>query len=319
MALLEVVEVSRAEGTSVVVHPISFALEPGSKVAIMGATGSGKSSLLKLIAGLLQPTQGSIYFNGEKVLGPDEQLLPGHSWIAYLSQHFELRNNYHVYELLEMASKIEKEEAEIIFRICDIDHLLKRRSNQLSGGERQRISLAAALIRKPGLLLLDEPFSNADMLHKEVLKNILEQVNTQLKTAIIMVSHDPLDILPWAEQLLVLKEGRLIQTGTPDEIYYDPKNEYVASLTGHYNILTPTELRSLGLSPTSETATKIIRPQELTLNTNGEGVAATITKKNFLGSCFLIIAVAEGHEIKVITTMKQWEKGEQVFISFCEH
>ncbi len=318
MALLEVVNVSRAEGGLVVVHPISFVLERGSKVAIMGATGSGKSSLLKLIAGLLQPTEGAVYFEGEKVLGPDEQLLPGHPWIAYLSQHFELRNNYRVHELLEMASKIEKEESEMIFRICDIDHLLKRRSNQISGGERQRISLAAALIKKPRLLLLDEPFSNADMLHKEELKNILQQVNMQLKTAMIMVSHDPLDILPWAEQILVLKEGRLLQTGTPDEIYADPRNEYVASLTGHYNILTPTELRSLGLSPASETSTKVLRPEHLTLTTNGKGLAATITKKIFMGSYFLICADAAGHEIKVMSTMKQWQEGEQVFISLQE-
>jgi iron(III) transport system ATP-binding protein len=315
MSLLEVQDVSRRENNNTVLQPISFRLETSSRLAILGATGSGKSTLLKLIAGLLQPTSGTIYFEDKKVLGPEEQLLPGHSSIAYLSQDFELRNNYYVHELLDMASKIEPTEAATIFNICRIDHLLKRRSNQLSGGERQRISLAATLIKKPKLLLLDEPFSNADQIHKAMLKNILQKVNEQLSTAIIMVSHDPLDILPWAEHLLVLKEGKLVQTGTPHAVYHNPKDEYVAGLTGYYNMFSPTELRMLGIKPISNTSAMIIRPEQLKLDKKGEGIRAVVSKQMFMGSYHIMAVALQDREVQVMSLNNNFCVGEQVFIT----
>ena len=144
------------------VDDISFSQKAFQKIAIAGETGSGKSSMLKMIAGLLQPDQGMIYFNDKHVLGPDFKLIPGHPDIAYLSQHFELRNSYRVEELLSYANKLSEEMANAIFEVCMISHLVKRRTDQLSGGERQRIAIARALIRTPKLLLLDEATSALD-------------------------------------------------------------------------------------------------------------------------------------------------------------
>ena len=158
MALLEVQNLSKNINGNLAVNHISFSQKKFEKIAIAGATGSGKTTLLKMIGGLIQPDSGDILLNQQKVLGPDYKLLPGHEKIAYISQHFELRVNYKVYERLEMANKMEDAEAQQIYKVCRIEHLMNRKTDELSGGERQRVVLASLLTTKPELLLLDEPF-----------------------------------------------------------------------------------------------------------------------------------------------------------------
>ncbi|MES2881147.1 MAG: ATP-binding cassette domain-containing protein, partial [Bacteroidota bacterium] len=172
MSLLELKNVSKKEGENFLVHDISFTQQPAQKIAIAGATGSGKTTLLKMIAGLAQRSAGEIYFEEKRIEGPDEQLIPGHPQIAYLSQHFELRNHYRVCELLEMVSAVSIEMLTTIAGICKIGHLTSRYTHQLSGGERQRIALAITLAAAPKLLLLDEPYSNLDAIHKNILQKV---------------------------------------------------------------------------------------------------------------------------------------------------
>ncbi len=136
MGLLNVSGVSKKEGEDYLLKNINFIQEPFQKLAIAGSTGSGKTTLLKIIAGLIQPDAGEILFEGSRVKGPLERLLPGHHHIAYLSQHFELRNNYRVEELLQMANKLSNADAKLVYQVCRIDHLLKRWADELSGGER---------------------------------------------------------------------------------------------------------------------------------------------------------------------------------------
>ena len=232
MPELIVDHISRNEKERVVLHDINFSMQKGEKIGLMGETGSGKTTLLKIIAGLIQPSTGKVVFQDKRVKGPDEVLLPGHPPIGYLSQHFELLNNYYVEEILDMHNKNSDEAAQTIYQLCKIDHLMRRRTNEISGGERQRISLAKTLIGNPSLLLLDEPFSNLDGINKKIIHQVLENIFKEQLFTCIMVSHNPDEILSWADRLMVLKEGHLIQMDETQAVQQNPANAYVAQIIG---------------------------------------------------------------------------------------
>jgi ABC-type sulfate/molybdate transport systems ATPase subunit len=242
MSLLSVSSVSKQEGSRFILNDISFTQDIGQKIAVAGETGSGKSTLLKAIGGLSQPDSGTVLFEGKKVLGPEERLIPGHKKIAYLSQHFELPRFYTVENILGYENRLSNDDAALIYEVCRITHLLTRDTEQLSGGEKQRIAMARSLISSPRLLLLDEPFSNLDMIHKAVLKEVIHDVGEQLQVTCILVSHDPLDTISWADTLLVLQNGRIIQDGHPEQIYKQPANLYAGALLGGYNLIQPSAL-----------------------------------------------------------------------------
>ncbi|HXB96336.1 MAG TPA: ABC transporter ATP-binding protein [Puia sp.] len=231
------------EFLQVALPQINFTQHKGSHLAIAGETGSGKSTLLRIIAGLATPVEGAVFFEGTRVATPLERLIPGQPGIAYLSQYFELWHHYRVEEVLSYANDLGAEEAAALYRLCHIDHLMHRRTDQLSGGERQRIALARLLVHPPRLLLLDEPFSNLDMIHKRILKKVIRESTHRYDITCILVSHDPYDTLSWADELLILREGRIHQQGPPGEVYSRPRDEYAAGLLGEYAIVNGEYLR----------------------------------------------------------------------------
>jgi putative spermidine/putrescine transport system ATP-binding protein len=316
MVLLDVRGIGKEEKTGFSVKDIHFSQVQYQQIAIVGETGSGKTSLLKMIAGLMQPDSGGIFFEGSRVLGPLEKLLPGHPRIAYLSQHFELRNNYRVEEELEARNKLTEEEARAIYEVCRITHLLKRRTDQLSGGERQRIVLARLLTTAPSLLLLDEPYSNLDRHHTQIIKAVLKDLVEQWKISCIMVSHDAEDLLSWADRVLVMREGRLIQDGSPETIYEQPLDSYTASLLGEFNLLEH-RLAAM-LLPGKEWNKEqkwMLRPEQLSLvEKELSPVNAIIRDMYYCGSHYMAVADIMGQELKVRTTSKL-NKGDTVGLS----
>jgi ABC-type sugar transport system ATPase subunit len=272
---------------------------------------------MKIIAGFLKAEAGTVMFEGNRVPGPDEVLIPGQIGIAYLSQHFELRNNYRVIELLEMASQLNDKEAGRIFKICQIEHLLQRMTNQLSGGERQRIALSRLLITKPRLLLLDEPFTNLDTFHKNIINQVIHQISDELGITCMLVSHDPVDVLSWADELILIKDGIILQQGSPKEVYYSPINEYAAGVLGNYNVLNENNssiAKELGLANSKFPV--FIRPEQFIVSDKKENtVCAVVAKILFCGSYSLIHVNSNGTNLIIQAQNHSISIGDTVYIS----
>ncbi len=303
MVLLEVSGLQKKEKTGFAVQDIQFNLEAGCNLAIIGETGSGKTSVLKMIGGLMQPDSGTIKLSGERVYGPHEKLLPGHPGIAFLSQHFELRNNYRVEEELECKNLLSEEAAAEIYDVCRIRHLLKRRTDQLSGGERQRIVLARLLTTSPSLLLLDEPFSNLDCAHTRIIRDVLKEITSRFQITCIMVSHDAEDLLSWSDRILVMRAGVIIQDNDPVTIYEQPMDEYTAALLGEYNLL-PADHFSPG-NEILKGKQYMFRPEQIKLSSAGDcTLPGQVKEAAYCGSYFMLKVEAGGLLLKVRATTK---------------
>lgn len=312
MAFLEVKELFKKEGDTDAVNGISFTQQPFQKIGIAGETGSGKTTLLKMIAGLIQPDAGEVYFKNEKVQGPFDQLIPGHRGIGYLSQHFELRNNYWVNDFLEMANKLPDEEANRIYAVCEIEHLLRRRTHQLSGGEKQRIALARLLTGSPQLLILDEPFSNLDTLHKRTMKQVVENLGDQFGITCIMVSHEPADLLAWADELLLLKDGRIVQQGSAQQVYSKPVNEYAAGLLGEYSLVDAAVLHL----PVTASQKLFLRPDQFHIGSVEEhSYKGMVEAVHYRGAYSLLEVVFQQQRFFILQYRQAFQKGDPIYFS----
>ncbi len=312
MSLLSVSNIYKKHGEEVVVNNVSLTLEKGQKVAIAGETGSGKTTLMRIIAGLGQADSGEVLFEEKKVKGTSEKLMAGHQGIAYLSQHFELNNNYRVEEIINYANNLTKESSDALIDVCHIRHLLKRVTQTLSGGERQRVALARLITQTPRLLLLDEPFSNMDLIHKNTLKAVIEFASGRMGITCMLISHDPYDLLPWADELFVMQNGRIVQRGAPIDVYRSPINTYVAGLLGKYSLITLELATSL---PGGYSRKPYIRPEEIFIVENdAESLPARIQKVLFYGS-YYDLEVAIANQILTVRTEKPgFMEGEVVYI-----
>lgn len=317
MSMLQVSGVVKELQGVRVVDNVSFTQQYKQKLAIAGETGSGKSTLLKMICGWVQPDAGQMMFDGKKIIGPEDQLLPGHPGIGYLSQHFELRNHYRVHELLEMALKIEQANADKIFEVCRISHLLRRRTDQLSGGEKQRIATARLLVSAPKLLLLDEPYSNLDMVHRNILKEVIKDIGEQLHITCLLISHDPIDILSWAEEIIVMKGGKILKQGTPANLYFNPSDSYIAGLFGTYTELSPLQQKIFVTDGSKQlsNASIFVRPGQFSINTDSQGVAGKVLQVEFLGSSYDIDILIEDFVVTVKSTRPNLKTGDEVYVS----
>jgi ABC-type glutathione transport system ATPase component len=317
--LLQVSRINLLEAGHQVLLDISFNQAEFRKLAIAGETGSGKSTLLQTIAGLVQPSSGEVRFAQKRVKGPQEHLIPGHPGIVYLSQQFELPRFLRVEQILQYANKLEPAEAENLYEVCRISHLLSRRTDHLSGGERQRIALARLVLSSPRLLLLDEPFSNLDITHKHILKAVIRDISELLHITCILISHDPLDTLPWADEIIVMHAGKIIQQGTPAQIYHQPINTYAAGLFGNYNVIPAAPAKafsqSMGL-PHHPQKSLLIRPENLKITTSpGKALPGKVEQVAFFGAFYEIEVRLAKVNLKVKTETGNYKQGDPVFIT----
>lgn len=229
-------------------------IQPKKITAIIGESGSGKSTLLRLLYGLLSPDEGEVQFKGERIWGPEEKLIPGHDAMKMVTQDTDGLNVYakvwdNIAVLMPNTDVAAKEErTNQVLKQLNILHLADKQAFYLSGGEKQRVAIARALITRPEVLLLDEPFNQVDTSFREGLQQDIRQIVKETGLTVIMVSHDPAEVLSMADELIVLKEGEIVEAGHPKTLYQNPQNLYTARLLTNCNILSKEDAAYCGIS-----------------------------------------------------------------------
>ena len=318
MAFLKITGITKYGDDGPILRNVSFSQRRSHRIAIIGETGSGKSTLLKIIAGPIQPDAGEVFFENKVLSGPGERLVPGHPEVGYLSQDYDLPKFLRIEQVLEYSRTLSKEDANRLFEICQIDHLYNRKTDHISGGERQRIAIARLLITYPKVLLLDEPFSNLDRGHKAILKTVVADIEAKLKIGVILVSHDPEDILPWADAIIVMKEGKILQKGTAESIYQKPSTEYTAGLLGNYTLIDPAKsIFSKYLNNNGRKRKKIlVRPEAFDVHLKKKrGVSGRVISVNYFGTHDEVTVDCGGESICISTVPFLLKAGKKVHVS----
>jgi iron(III) transport system ATP-binding protein len=228
-------------------------LDEGKIIALAGESGCGKSTLLSLIYGLLNWEQGEIIFEGQKLMGPKGNLVPGEPEMKFVAQNFDLMPYATVAENvgkfisnINLAKK--KETVNELLDVVGLSEFAKVLPKNLSGGQQQRVAIARALSVLPKLLLLDEPFSHLDFARKIELREKLFRYVKEKNISLIISTHELQDIIPWLDQIVILENGRLIQNDNAEETFKNPYNIYVAKLFGEVNIFSESEMNDYGIS-----------------------------------------------------------------------
>ena len=235
MATLDIKRVTKAYGTTPVLHGIDISIRDGEFLVLVGPSGCGKSTLLRMIAGLEAITGGDIAIGGRVV----NDLPPRDRNIAMVFQDYALYPHKTVAENIGFGLKVRKATPETIklkvdeaAAILQIGHLLERRPGQLSGGQRQRVAMGRAIVRDPQLFLFDEPLSNLDAQLRAEMRLEIKKLHQRLKNTIVYVTHDQVEAMTLADRIAVMRAGHVEQLGTPDEIYNHPRTKFVAGFTG---------------------------------------------------------------------------------------
>jgi ABC-type sugar transport system ATPase subunit len=250
------------------VREIDLEVERGKILAIVGESGSGKSTLLKLIYGLLAPDSGEILCNDTLVPGPHEKLIPGHDGMKMVAQDFNLHPFTKVYDniagmLANIHLEVKRQKTIEVMEFLKIDHLAQKRVVDLSGGEQQRVAIARAVITDPEILLMDEPFSQVDALLKNQLRADVKRLSEHLGITIILVSHDPADGLSLADQMVILRNGTVLESGTPENLYNNPQYLHTAQLLANCNVISAADAHVAGIEAKKDTV--VIYPEWIEL------------------------------------------------------
>jgi multiple sugar transport system ATP-binding protein len=237
MAEVALLDVSKSYGAVEAVRNLSLSIANGEFVVLLGPTGAGKTTTLRLIAGLEQPDRGDVLIQGRVVT--DE--VPAERDVAFVFQQYSLYPHLTVYDNLafplrsparRMNEQLVRRRIRQVAELLHIEQKLGNRATALSGGEMQRVAIGRALVREPAVYLMDEPLSSLDAKLRAELRLELKRIQRELGTTILYVTHDQIEAMTMADRIGVMSEGALIQLGTPREIYERPHNAYVASRLG---------------------------------------------------------------------------------------
>lgn len=286
-------------------NDISFSLEKGKILSIIGESGCGKSTLLKLIYGLYDLDEGSVFWNEKEILGPKFNLIPGMEYMKYLAQDFDLMPFITVAENVgKYLSNIYKDKknqriAELL-EIVEMTEYANVKAKFLSGGQMQRVALARVLALEPEVLLLDEPFSHIDNFMKNSLRRKLFGYLKEKQITTILATHDSTDVLSFADEVVIMKEGQIIELGKPNDVYNKPKNFYIASLFGDVNEIQIDRKK------------KLLFPHQLEVVENSE--ISVVVKNNYYKGNYYLVESEFDNQTVFFESQKEISKGSVVFL-----
>ncbi|HSY80255.1 MAG TPA: ABC transporter ATP-binding protein [Gemmatimonadaceae bacterium] len=308
MSLLELRELSRRFGDFVALDSVNLSVQSGEFLTVLGASGSGKTTTLRLIAGFDRPTSGSILMDGTD-LAP---LPPFRRPVNTVFQHYALFPHMSVRDNVGYGLRMQKvAPAEIGRRVDEalamvrLDDFGGRAPKQLSGGQQQRVALARALVNRPRVLLLDEPLGALDLKLRREMQLELKQLQTQVGITFIYVTHDQEEALTMSDRIVLMRAGRIEQIGTPREMYDSPRSRYVADFIGDTNLLR------LGNDEVS------VRPEHVQLiAADGGGMPGLVDAVTFVGSSYRVrVALADGQRVVALQSAPR-EIGQRVAVQW---
>lgn len=309
---IEIKHVSKSFGSFEALKDIQLTIQDGEFVAILGPSGCGKTTLLRILAGFEQPTSGEVRMEGRVVAGEHTLLPPEKRRIGMVFQSFALWPHMNVTEHIRFPIRTHKatpahiksqEEDRIrqILELTGLSHLAARMPHELSGGQKQRVAIARALAPEPSLLLMDEPLSSLDAMLRMDMRREIQQVHRRTRSAIVYVTHDQGEALAMADRIVVMKDGRIEQAGTPQDIYLRPETEFVAKFVSKSNLVQGSWTGNLFTPEGSNTAWNgdgiadyfkasglyPVRPDQFLLQPDGtEGIPGEVVNVQFQGKEF---------------------------------
>lgn len=293
-----------------VVDNINLELEKGKLLCLLGPSGCGKTTTLKIIGGFLKQDKGNILIENEDI----SKIPPENRPVSTVFQSYALFPHMNVIENIIYGLKFKgyrKKEAlkkgEEYLEIIGLSEFKYKKISKLSGGQQQRVALARALIVNPKILLLDEPLSNLDAKLRIKMRKEIKEIQSKFDMTMIFVTHDQEEALSIADYLAVMNKGELIQVGTPEEIYINPKNEFVASFIGHINKVN------------INNKTELIRPEQITINKSQGDKKGRIKYKQFLGSYVNYFIETKDETIIVQGSNSKngvFKEGENIYLNF---
>lgn len=268
---------------------ISFTVDVGKQLSIIGESGCGKSSLLKIIYGLLDCDNGTFFWNDTQILGPKFHLVPGMPFMKYLAQDFDLMPFVTVGEnvgkfLSNFFPEEKQNRIDELLELVEMTEFKHIKAKFLSGGQMQRVALARVLAQEPEVLLLDEPFSHIDNFRKNDLRRKIFSYLKDKKITTLVASHDINDVLSFSDEVIVLKDKTILEKATPNELYHHPKHKYTAALFGEVNEIE------------IEDKVQLIYPHQLKIVEKSE-IRVEVQVSYFKGNHYLIEAKLENQTV----------------------
>jgi sulfate/thiosulfate transport system ATP-binding protein len=292
---IEVTKVGKRFGDFVALDDVSVSIPTGQLTALLGPSGGGKSTLLRIIAGLEQADNGTIMIEGKDATGIPAQKRN----VGFVFQHYAAFKHLSVARNVAFGLEIRKtpkdeirERVDELLKLVHLSQFSDRLPGQLSGGQRQRMALARALAVQPSVLLLDEPFGALDAKVRKELRDWLRHLHDEIPVTTVFVTHDQEEALEVADEIVVINEGRIEQVGSPDELYDEPANYFVMSFLG----------------PVTHLGGKLIRPHDIELHATdpgGDAVAGTVIRTVRIG--FEVRFEVQVGEEKVLTVLTRTE------------